>query len=148
MSDRAEWIEGRIDDGRSGLAGVASPRRRAAAAEPAARPRKKAPSVKKSNGSAQKVAKGRKPLRRSQSNDLKATAVPLLGTVGGLLLIPAVWAVLVLAGVAVPAADREDSRPMAAIMLVSWPIAICLIWAAVYFHFQVAKAKRRAEQQQ
>lgn len=90
----------------------------------------------------QTTSHSRLPQRKSPSHDLKATAAPLLVTVGLLLLIPAFWSVLLLAGVGVPGSAREDSRPMAAVMLACWPIAICLIITAVVFFKQMARAKK------
>jgi len=121
----------------------------------APRPRRRTPTGRgKSPGglkNAQKTKKKAAPARRapmqlhrkSKSHDLKATAAPLLATVGLLLLVPAVWSLLLLGGVAVPGSEREDSRPMAAIMLVSWPIAICLIGVSVLFFKQVMQEKKR-----
>ena len=86
------------------------------------------------------------PQRKSSTHDLKATAAPLLGTVGILLLIPALWSVLLLVGVGVPGSAREDSRPMAAIMLACWPIAICLIITAAIFFKQTIRAKKEMKQ--
>jgi len=94
----------------------------------------------------QTPSRSRLPQRKSSSHDLKATAAPLLGTVGVLLLIPALWSVLLLVGVGVPGSAREDSRPMAAIMLACWPIAICLIITAVIFFKQTIRAKREMKQ--
>ncbi len=81
--------------------------------------------------------------RNAKSNDLKAVAAPLLATVGVLLLIPAMWALLLLMGVGVPGSARDDSRPMAAVMLISWPIAICLIAASVLFFNQILREKKQ-----
>lgn len=83
------------------------------------------------------------PRRKSNSHDLKATAAPLLATVGGLLMVPALWSALLLIGVGVPGSGRDDARPMAAVMLVSWPIAICLIAASVIFFRQVVQEKKQ-----
>ena len=80
----------------------------------------------------------RRPARKS---GLKATAVPLLGTVGLLLLIPAVWAVMVLMN----AESSGDDRGMAVAMLVAWPIALCLLAAAVVLFIQVAKEQKQAK---
>lgn len=81
--------------------------------------------------------------RKSKTYDLKATAAPLLATVGVLLLIPGIWSVLLLMGVGVPGSQRQDARPMAAVMLVSWPIALFLIAAAVSFFVQVSREKKQ-----
>ena len=74
----------------------------------------------------------------------RAVAAPVLATVGGLLLIPAVWATLLLGGVEVPGSRRSDAASMAMFMLMCWPVAICLIAASVHFFLQVMKAKKQA----
>jgi len=81
--------------------------------------------------------------KKPKTHDLKATVAPLLATVGVLLLIPAIWSTLLLVGITVPGAGREDSRPMAAVMLLSWPIAICLLAASSAFFVQVVRHKRQ-----
>lgn len=103
-------------------------------------PAKKKPQQRSS--SRPTASRSRLPQRKSKTHDLKATAAPLLATVGLLLLIPAFWSVLLLADVDVPGSAREDSRPMAAVMLACWPIAICLIVAAFIFFKQTIRAKK------
>lgn len=73
------------------------------------------------------------------SGGLKAVASPVLITVGLLMLIPAVWAVLFLSGSIT--SDKHDARVMAFVMLACWPIAIALIGGGVWFIFQVKKDK-------
>ena len=81
--------------------------------------------------------------RSSKANQgLKATAAPLLGTVGVLLLIPGVWAVLTLSGMNVAGSAREDAQAMAWAMLVCWPIAICLLVTAIIFFVQMLRDKK------
>ncbi len=107
-----------------------------------------APSPKAKTGKAaapRKATHQRPPMRKSKTHDLKATAAPLLATVGVLLLVPAIWAALLLIGVGVPGAARDDARPMAAVMLASWPIAICLIAASVVFFKQIIREKKRLQ---
>jgi hypothetical protein len=58
-------------------------------------------------------------------------------------MVPALWSALLLIGVGVPGSGRDDARPMAAVMLVSWPIAICLIAASVIFFRQVVQEKKQ-----
>lgn len=86
----------------------------------------------------------RRPPPRKKSHDMKATAIPLLITVGGLLLVPAIWGVLVLVGAGVPGAGREDSGMMAGMMLGCWPIALCLIYYGVYLLRKLQRAKKAA----
>ena len=57
----------------------------------------------------------------------------LLLLVGGLLLIPAVWATLLLGGANVWGAARQDANRMATAMLVCWPLAIALVGAGIYY---------------
>lgn len=73
---------------------------------------------------------------------LKATMAPVVGTVGVLLLVPAIWAVLVLGGAEVFAAERNDALSMAKAMLVCWPIAICLIAASGVMMYQVVRGRK------
>ena len=62
---------------------------------------------------------------------------------GMLLLIPGLWAILVLVGVPVPGAGGEgmgfSGKTMAYIMLLCLPISGCLIWGAVFFNKQHQK---------
>ena len=126
---------------------------RAASPRQAAVPRSASMTNKKSKQTAPNKSAPRRtpsrtpPLRKSNSHDLKATAAPLLATVGGLLMVPALWSALLLIGVGVPGSGRDDARPMAAVMLVSWPIAICLIAASVVFFRQVVQEKKRLAKQ-
>jgi len=64
--------------------------------------------------------------RRPPANPLKALAAPAMLGVAALLLIPGVWAVLLLAGVEVPNAQRDGARTMAVAMLIAWPIVLLL----------------------
>ncbi|MAE61906.1 MAG: hypothetical protein CMJ49_11190 [Planctomycetaceae bacterium] len=73
---------------------------------------------------------------RRRSNDLKRTAVPILITVGVLLLIPGFWALAVLAGLSVPLADQGDADTMAWVFLCCLPISAILLVGAVVFYQQ------------
>ncbi len=53
--------------------------------------------------------------------------------VGGLLLVPAVWATLLLGGANVWGAARQDANRMATAMLVCWPLAMALVGAGIYY---------------
>jgi hypothetical protein len=97
----------------------------AAAASASAHPRRPTPMPKKGSG-------------------LKAIAVPIMGTVGVLLLVPATWALLYLFSVQVPGFDRPSARPMAFMMMMCWPIAIILIAGAVVMFRQVMREKAKA----
>lgn len=118
-----------------------SPKRRAA---PRRSPSPKSQPLKSKKPTAARATTAKSlPRRKSKTHDLKATAAPLLATVGVLLLIPAVWSTLLLIGVGVPGADRQDARPMATVMLLSWPIAICLIAASSFFFVQVIRQRKQ-----
>lgn len=78
---------------------------------------------------------------RKPKTSMKEVAVPLLFTVGIILLIPAVWGTLVLAGSI--ESKRESAKGMAAAMLVCYPVALCLIGGGVLFLRQVMKEKAR-----
>ena len=90
------------------------------------------------------VARPRRPVRTAASANqpLKAAAVPVLFTVGALLLVPAVWAVLLLGGANVWHAQRPDAQRMAVVMLACWPIALSLFGAGVFFGLQVRREKK------
>ena len=84
-----------------------------------------------------------RPIRKSSSHGLKATAAPLLATVGVLLLIPGIWSVLTLSGMDIAGSKRDDAKAMATAMLVCWPIAICLLVTAAIFFTQILKEKKQ-----
>lgn len=84
-----------------------------------------------------------RPVARSGSHNLKATAAPLLVTVGVLLLVPAFWSVFLLVGMKVPGWDRGDARSMAMAMLICWPLALALIAAAVVLFLQLMRDRKR-----
>ncbi len=73
---------------------------------------------------------------------LKAFSVPLLITVGFLLLLLGVWAILVLVGMNVWLAHKSGAKAMAAFMLLSWPIGLALIGAAILFYKQIQQHER------
>jgi len=143
--DRDQLVLGQLDSGHCGTKTARSQKPKASAPR-RSKPKSQPLSTAKSSPIRRHEGKTRSkpPLRRkSNSNDLKATIAPLLVTVGVALLIPAIWSTLLLLGIDVPGAERKDARPMAAIMLLSWPIAICLIAAAVAFFIQVVRQKQR-----
>jgi len=87
--------------------------------------------------------------KRNNMADVKAVAIPLLATVGVMLLFPAIWAVLILRGHETLASDKPDAETMAMVMLVCWPIALILIAAAATFGWQVfvaGQAKKREKE--
>ena len=83
---------------------------------------------------------------RKKNSELKAIAAPVLLTVGVLLLIPASWGLLVLAGAPVPMAEREDASSMAKVMLLCWPLALSLLLPALIIFGQLHAEKKRAAQ--
>jgi len=76
-----------------------------------------------------------------QQSSLKATAVPLLATVGALLLWPAMWSLMHLAGHQTEAGTRASADGMAKAMLIAWPIAFMLLGSALFLFIQVQKEK-------
>lgn len=85
----------------------------------------------------------RAPPRIAAGHDqIKAVAVVLLLGVAGLLLIPAVWAALLLMGIKVWGSARPDAAKMAMGMLACWPIAAGLVSGAVLFYLQLCRSAR------
>lgn len=76
------------------------------------------------------------PTRQQGSADLKRLAVPILVTVGVLLLIPGLWSIATLIGLNVPLSDQSDARLMAWIFLFSLPLSACLMMGAIVFYQQ------------
>jgi hypothetical protein len=72
---------------------------------------------------------------------LKEVAVPLLFTIGVILLIPAIWGTLMLMGKL--ESTRDGDKGMAAAMLVCYPVSACLIAGGIFFLRQVLKEKAR-----
>jgi len=80
-----------------------------------------------------------------KSADLKATAAPVLMTFGLVMLVPAVWAVLILMGIEAPMHERESVDKMALFMLVCWPIGLALFAGGIFFMVQSMKQKKQAQ---
>jgi hypothetical protein len=79
-----------------------------------------------------------------KGGSLKATMVPILGTVGLVLLVPGVWSLLYLmTGVDVWQRDNPRAKGIAMLMLVSWPIAIILVASAVVMARQLMRDKAK-----
>lgn len=124
-----------MGDGAGGLSDVL---RRMAEGEPArpsaARARSasaEAPPVSEARPVAPRSAPRRPPAAHG-NDSLKAAAVPVCLTVAALLLVPATWAVLVLAGADVWRSDWPSARSMAAAMLTCLPLAAALAAGALY----------------
>jgi hypothetical protein len=84
----------------------------------------------------------RKPVPRRRSDGGKAMAVPVLLTLGVLMLVPAVWSLLHLTGLRVDEAANADI--MALFMLVCWPLALFLIGSAAVMLRQLRRGRRGA----
>lgn len=72
-------------------------------------------------------------------------AVKVCMVVGMLLFVPALWAVLQLAGVPVPRHDADGAGAMALLMLVCWPIGILLVAGAFYYSKLFARMDAQLE---
>ena len=72
---------------------------------------------------------------------LRPATVRVLCFIGVLLLIPAAWAVLLLAGAAVWHHERQDAIAMASVMLVCGPIACAMFGGA--WHYRAKPRGRR-----
>jgi len=83
----------------------------------------------------------RTPPKRKPTGGMKGVAIPVLITVGGLLLIPAIWAALLLAGAI--DSQREGAQTMAYAMLACWPIALILFAAAGFYFYIMQKEKKQ-----
>ena len=83
--------------------------------------------------------------RKKGLQDIKPVAAPILGTVGAMLMVPAIWAVMILQEYEIWASDRSDAVLMAKVMLICWPIALILLASAAVFFWQTLTASRRAK---
>ncbi len=82
--------------------------------------------------------------KKKKSSDLSATAAPILLTVGLLLMVPAVWAVMILRGYENAwGADRPNAGMMAKLMLSAWPMGLILIGSGIYCFIKAFKAPRK-----
>lgn len=81
------------------------------------------------------------PRRKNQNNSFKAVMVPIVATVGILLLLPAVWGTMVVLGQNVWRSDRPDAATMGKAMLICWPLSLALIGLAVIMYLQVRAAE-------
>jgi hypothetical protein len=93
-----------------------------------------------------RASSGRRPGGRSEDTQLKSMAVPALLAVGGLMLIPGLWSLAILADLEVWRSNKPGAQTVAMAMLLCWPIAGCLIFGAWHYHQQVRKAKANAQQ--
>lgn len=85
----------------------------------------------------------RPPTPKKKSANLKATAIPLLGTVGCLLLWPVLWSFSHLTGISV--SKQAGANTMAWVMfLLATPVAGVLIAAAIWMYLQVKREKEEA----
>lgn len=81
--------------------------------------------------------------RTAAGPDIKAVAAPVLITVGCLLLVPALWGAMILAGADVPMAERGGAKMMALVMQAAWPIALFLFFGAGMFIAEIRKRKAK-----
>ena len=81
------------------------------------------------------------PKPKDPDKSLKATAVPILATVGFLMLCLTGWAVLILLNSHVPLWDRPNAKTMAVVMLMCGPIAAVLFAGSYVFFRQIQREK-------
>ncbi len=79
--------------------------------------------------------------KKAPNHDLKRTAIPILITVGVLLMVPGLWAVGQMLGFAVPRHEDPKAGQMALAMLITWPMSLCMIAGAVFFWVQTSGGK-------
>lgn len=76
--------------------------------------------------------------RRGGPTQLARHGVKVCLIIGMLLLVPGLWAIGLLVGLPIPLAGKTGATAMAYLMLLCWPISICLIWGAFHFAKQHA----------
>ena len=80
--------------------------------------------------------------KKQKGNPLVRTITPVLYTIGLMLLVPAMWAVLILSGAEkIPGAQIDDAPMKAKFMLICWPVAILLLATAIYYTLQIMGEK-------
>ncbi len=90
------------------------------------------------------AAGGRASARRNAAGvGLKKASVPILVTVGSLMMVPALWGLAVLMGIEVPRSQQAGAGRMATAMLACWPIALGLYGGAAVFWMQLKKQSGR-----
>jgi len=123
------------------------PRRRSANSAGPAAPRSSSTSRGSARpASSRRPASGRGGNRKPANHDLKRTAIPILLTVGGLLLIPGIWAVCLMLGLEVPRHDDPQANQVALGMLITWPLSLCMIGGAIFFWMQTSGEKGNRRQ--
>ncbi|MBS3822132.1 MAG: hypothetical protein KGY81_10265, partial [Phycisphaerae bacterium] len=94
-------------------------------------------------GSASRRLASRRPRRPSGSARFGVKASMIIGM---LLLVPAIWAVCLFAGVDVPNASAANAERMALLMLFCWPVSLALIGGSVYFNRQLTSQQAAYDQ--
>ncbi len=95
-------------------------------------------------------ARPRKPHKQSQQNaKLKRVGVPLILSLGVVMLLPGCWAIAQLAGFEVFKHDDAKAGQMAYAMLTTFPLSLALIAGAIYIHITArrqpqAQARKRS----
>jgi len=98
----------------------------------------------------QSAARRPRPVRvppKPQAN-LKAVFAPVLLTFGVLMLLPAVWAVMILMGAEVWMHDGQGVDTMAKIMLICWPVGLGLLAGAFVSFVQLSREKTKQRQRE
>lgn len=87
-----------------------------------------------------RVPGARAPGAVKKDHGIKPTLVPIMLTVGGLLMVPGLWALGILMEMNLPGSDRESARSMAALMLICIPMSLALEATALAFVIQMRKS--------
>ncbi len=98
----------------------------------------------------QSATRRSKPARvppKPQAN-LKAVFAPVLLTFGILMLLPAVWAVMILMGAETWMHDGQGVDTMAKIMLICWPVGLGLLAGAFVSFVQLSREKAKQRQRE
>jgi hypothetical protein len=106
-------------------------------------PAESAPARSRGAASARTAARrggARRSSRKGGNTELKRLAIPALLIVAGLMLIPGLWALGVLGGVAVWQSNKAGAQTVAGAMLLCWPIAAFLVFGAWYYYRELQNA--------
>lgn len=89
----------------------------------------------------------RQPNRRKPDTSMmqfRSAAVPVLITVGLIMLALGFWGLLILMGnTSLPLADQPDSKQYAILGIICLPVGLCLLAGAGFFFYQIGLDKKK-----